>query len=70
MNVYHCENCSEKFSIICPGVGFFQGLHVVEKKQLLLDALAKHHDNKAKTAVMLSIDRKTLYMKLKKYGVL
>ncbi len=40
------------------------------EKQILLDALAKHQGNKAKTAAMLGIDRKTLYTKLKKYGVL
>lgn len=40
------------------------------EKEVLLDALAKHQGNKAKTAAMLGIDRKTLYTKLKKYGVL
>ncbi len=40
------------------------------EKEVLLDALAKHQGNKAKTAAMLGIDRKTLYTKLRKYGVL
>lgn len=40
------------------------------EKEVLLDALAKHQGNKARTAAMLGIDRKTLYTKLKKYGVL
>jgi two-component system response regulator HydG len=40
------------------------------EKEVLLDALAKHQGNKAKTAAMLGIDRKTLYTKLRKYGVM
>ena len=40
------------------------------EKQFLLDALDQNQGNKAKTAAMLGIDRKTLYTKLKKYGVL
>jgi DNA-binding NtrC family response regulator len=40
------------------------------EKEVLLNALAKHQGNKARTAAMLGIDRKTLYTKLKKYRVL
>jgi DNA-binding NtrC family response regulator len=39
------------------------------EKQFILDALRQNQGHKAKTAAMLGIDRKTLYTKLKKYGV-
>ena len=40
------------------------------EKQVLLDALAKNQGNKARTAAMLGIDRKTLRTKLEKYDAL
>lgn len=40
------------------------------EKQLIIDALEQNQGHRAKTAEMLGIDRKTLYTKLKKYGVL
>ncbi|APG60987.1 sigma-54-dependent transcriptional regulator [Christiangramia salexigens] len=39
------------------------------EEQLILDALDKTGGNKSKAARMLSIDRKTLYNKLKQYGI-
>jgi two-component system response regulator HydG len=39
------------------------------EKQLILEALEQNQGHKGKTAAMLGIDRKTLYTKLKKYGV-
>lgn len=40
------------------------------EKQFILDALKQNQGHRAKTAAMLGIDRKTLYTKLKKYGVI
>ena len=39
------------------------------EKELIRDALQKCHNNKSETARMLQIDRKTLYNKLKAYGL-
>lgn len=40
------------------------------EKQLILDALQQNQWHREKTAAMLGIDRKTLYTKMKKYGVI
>jgi DNA-binding NtrC family response regulator len=39
------------------------------EKQHILGVLEQNQGHKGKTAAMLGIDRKTLYTKLKKYGV-
>lgn len=39
------------------------------EQELILDALEKTNGNKSKAAKLLSIDRKTLYNKLKQYGI-
>jgi DNA-binding NtrC family response regulator len=40
------------------------------EKQLIIDALEQNQGHRGKTAEILGIDRKTLYTKLKKYGVI
>jgi two-component system response regulator AtoC len=40
------------------------------EKQLILDALKQNLGHRGNTAAALGIDRKTLYTKLKKYGVI
>jgi len=40
-----------------------------EEKTLILEALEKTNNNKSKAALLLNIDRKTLYNKLKKYNI-
>lgn len=37
------------------------------EKQLLIDALKQNQGHRERTAMMLGIDRKTLYLKMKKY---
>lgn len=39
------------------------------EQEMILDALEKAHGNKSKAAKLLSIDRKTLYNKLKQYDI-
>ena len=39
------------------------------EQEMILDALEKTHGNKSKAAKLLSIDRKTLYNKLKQYDI-
>ncbi|WP_324719831.1 sigma-54-dependent transcriptional regulator [Salinimicrobium sp. HB62] len=39
------------------------------EQEMILEALEKTHGNKSKAAKLLSIDRKTLYNKLKQYGI-
>ena len=39
------------------------------EKEHIRDALQKCHNNKSEAARMLQIDRKTLYNKLKAYGL-
>lgn len=39
------------------------------EQEMILDALEKTNGNKSKAAKLLSIDRKTLYNKLKQYGI-
>lgn len=39
------------------------------EKQLIIDALKQQEGHREKTAAMLGIDRKTLYLKMKKYQV-
>jgi len=36
---------------------------------LIMEALEKANNNKSKAALLLNIDRKTLYNKLKKYSI-
>lgn len=40
------------------------------EKQFILDVLKQNLGHRGKTAAALGIDRKTLYTKLKKYGVI
>ena len=40
------------------------------EKQFITETLEQNRGHRGKTAAMLGIDRKTLYMKLKKYGVI
>jgi DNA-binding NtrC family response regulator len=40
------------------------------EKQYITRLIVRNHGHKGKTAAMLEIDRKTLYRKLKKYGIL
>lgn len=40
------------------------------EKQLILDVLQQNQWHREKTATMLGIDRKTLYTKMKKYGII
>ena len=39
------------------------------EKQFIIDTLNQNQGHRTKTAAMLGIDRKTLYTKLKKYGM-
>ena len=40
------------------------------EKQFITETLEQNRGHRGKTAAMLGIDRKTLYTKLKKYGVI
>ena len=40
------------------------------EKQLIIDALKQNQGHKTQTAAILGIDRKTLYTKMKKYGMI
>lgn len=55
-----------------PQTGFSDGLKGVShsaEKQAILKALERNGFNKSRTAEMLNIDRKTLYNKLKSFGI-
>jgi DNA-binding NtrC family response regulator len=39
------------------------------EKQFIIDTLNQNRGHRTKTAAMLGIDRKTLYTKMKKYGM-
>ena len=39
------------------------------EKQFIIDTLNQNQGHRTKTAAMLGIDRKTLYTKMKKYGM-
>lgn len=55
---------------VCQKSGNLQMAVEAFEKQFILEALKQNQGHRAKTAAMLGIDRKTLYTKLKKYGVI
>lgn len=46
-----------------------KGISHSAEKQAILKALERNGFNKSRTAEMLNIDRKTLYNKLKSFGI-
>lgn len=52
-----------------PTEGSFSLFKNKNEQEMILDALEKAHGNKSKAAKLLSIDRKTLYNKLKQYDI-
>jgi two-component system response regulator HydG len=46
-----------------------KGVSHTAEKQAILKALERNGFNKSRTAEMLNIDRKTLYNKLKSFGI-
>lgn len=50
------------------GLSLYAAMNEFEKR-LIIKAFEYHHGNRKNTAATLGIDRKTLYKKLKKYGV-
>ena len=51
------------------GLSLYAAIEEFEKR-LIIKAFEHHHGNRKNTSAMLGIDRKTLYKKLKKYGVI
>lgn len=59
-------SCNE---VVHEHVGLLKSIAWTAERQAIVDALEKVNYNKSKAAVLLSIDRKTLYNKLKLYNI-
>jgi two-component system response regulator HydG len=63
------ESADEPGKISQTGIPDLKEATLVTEREVIIDALMKANNNKSKAAKLLNIDRKTLYNKIKQYGI-
>ncbi len=67
--ISECQSSHPVSEMVHENVGLLKSIAWTAERQAIVDALEKVNYNKSKAAVLLNIDRKTLYNKLKLYNI-
>lgn len=67
--ISECKSSNPVSEMVHENVGLLKSIAWTAERQAIVDALEKVNYNKSKAAVLLNIDRKTLYNKLKLYNI-